>query len=164
MGTQHPNVTNIDELDWTAMEYGSQFASRSKRLGAAASGKRLGCTLYEVAPGKRAFPLHAHLANEEAIYVLDGQGLMRIGDGEKVVRSGHYIALPIGQAHQLINTSSAPLRYLCFSTMVTPEVALYPDSDKLGILSGEPAPMRAVFKRSGAGTTMADYFEGEGND
>lgn len=160
MAKRHPNVTNIDDLDWGSMEYGPRFASRSKRLGASAGGKHLGCTLYEVAPGKRAFPMHAHLANEEAVYVLEGEGKMRLGDGEIAVRSGDYIACAIGQAHQLINTSSAPLRYMCLSTMVTPEVALYPDSDKLGILGGEAAPMRIVFQRTAAGTTMADYFDG----
>ena len=152
-------MTNVDELDWSAMEYGSRFGCRSKRLGAATGGKRLGCSLYEVAPGRRAFPLHAHLANEEALYVLEGEGTLRIGDGQLAVGAGDYVAFVVGQAHQLINSSSAPLRYLVFSTQESPEIATYPDSDKLGVLSGEPQPMRVVFKRSAAGTTMADYFE-----
>jgi uncharacterized cupin superfamily protein len=164
MAKRHPNVTNIEDLDWGSMEYGARFASKSKRLGESAGGRQLGCTLYEVAPGKRAFPMHAHLANEEAIYVLEGEGKLRLGDGDVTVRAGDYIACAIGQPHQLINTSDAPLHYLCMSTMATPEVALYPDSDKVGILSREAAPMRVVFQRSSAGTTMADYFEGEKKD
>jgi uncharacterized cupin superfamily protein len=160
MGKRHPHVTDVDELDWSATEFPPHFACKSKRLGVAAGNKRLGCSLYEVAPGKRAFPMHAHLANEEALYVLEGEGTVRIADGEVHVQAGDYVAFPTGQAHQLINTSTAPIRYLCFSTMESPEVALYPDADKIGILSVDPAPLRVIFKRSDAGATMADYFEG----
>lgn len=31
----------------------------------------------------------------------------------------------------MINTSDAPLRYLCFSTMVAPDVMVHPDSNKV---------------------------------
>jgi uncharacterized cupin superfamily protein len=39
-------------------------------------------------------------------------------------------------AHQVINTSDAPLRYLCISTMLEPEIAVYPDSGKTGYFAG----------------------------
>jgi uncharacterized cupin superfamily protein len=164
MSGRHPNVTNVDELEWEpGTAHGRRFGSKTKRLAAQTGARSLGCTLYEVSPGKRAFPMHAHLANEEAIYVLEGEGTMRIGDHEVPVRAGDYAAFPPGpqSAHQLINTSTAPLRYLCLSTMRGPEVALYPDSGKVQVRAHSPAPLRLLFRRSSAGV---DYFEGEEGD
>jgi hypothetical protein len=39
-----------------------------------AGGEKLGCSLYEVPLGRRAWPCHYHRANEEAIHVLYGSG------------------------------------------------------------------------------------------
>jgi uncharacterized cupin superfamily protein len=49
-----------------------------KKLGAAVGSQKLGCSLMELAPGKRSWPPHAHFANEEALYILKGQGKVRI--------------------------------------------------------------------------------------
>jgi uncharacterized cupin superfamily protein len=35
-----------------------------------------------VPPGRRAWPYHYHLENEEAIYVLEGLGTLRIDEEE----------------------------------------------------------------------------------
>jgi uncharacterized cupin superfamily protein len=167
MGQRDPNVTNIDELEWEdGLSHGTRFGSKTKHLAALTGGKSLGCSIYEIEPGKRAFPMHAHLANEEAIYILAGEGTMRIGDRKVPVRAGDYIAFPPGRdhAHQLINTSAAPLRYLCTSTMRGPEVAFYPDSGKVGVRAVSPEPIRLLFKRSPAAVTASDYFEGEDAD
>ncbi len=164
MSDRHPNVTNVDDLEWEAgMAHGTRFGSKLKHLAALAGAKGLGCTLYEVAPGRRAFPMHAHLANEEAIFVLEGEGTMRIGEREVPVRAGDYVAFPPGpaSAHQLVNTSNAPIRYLCISTMRYPEVALYPQSGKVGVRAVSPSPLRLMFKTTPAAATLADYFEGE---
>jgi uncharacterized cupin superfamily protein len=93
-------------------------------LGSAAHSEKLGCGLYEVSLGRRAWPHHYHLANEEAIYVLKGSGSLRIGGQEILLSEGAYVALPAraGGAHQLVNSSEAVLRYLCFSTMAEPGV------------------------------------------
>jgi uncharacterized cupin superfamily protein len=169
MGERHPNVKNVDELEWEAgPAHGSRFGSLRKPLAAKSGGKSLGCTLYEVPPGKRAFPLHAHLANEECIFILEGEGIMRMGEREVAVRAGDYVALLPGKdnSHQLVNTSQAPIRYLCLSTMRSPEIAFYPDSSKVGVTAvADKERMRILFKRSAAlGGTMADYFDGEDPD
>jgi uncharacterized cupin superfamily protein len=164
MSDRHPNVTNVDELEWEdGPVHGARFASKAKRLGARTGGRSLGCSLYEVAPGKRAFPMHAHLANEEAIHVLEGEGTLRIGERAVPVRAGDFVALPAGpqSAHQLINTSRAPLRYLCMSTMRLPEVVLYPESGKVQVRAHSPEPLRLMFRRASAGV---DYFDGEDGD
>ena len=163
-----PNVVGEAELEWSEQLHGERFGHRRKQLGAAAGGRRLGCSLYEVPPGRTAFPRHYHLANEEALYVLEGSGTLRNGqEGEEVGLSrGDYVALPAGAAgtHQLVNTSGAALRYLCFSTMAEPDVMVYPDSGKIGVFGGAapggPKGER-TFSRFLRDDAEVGYYEGE---
>lgn len=162
----HPNVVNENELEWGEQSRSERFGHYRKALGSAARGEKLGCSLYEVPPGRRAWPYHYHLANEEAIYVLDGSGTLRIGREEVALSRGDYVALPVGEAgaHQIINTSGEPLRYLCLSTMVEPDVLIYPDSGKVGLFAGSapggPKEKRTLNKYLRADAEV-DYFEGE---
>jgi uncharacterized cupin superfamily protein len=77
------------------------------------------------------------------------------------------VALPTGAegAHQLVNSSEAVLRYLCFSTMVEPDVTVYPDSGKVGILGGAapggPKEDR-TFSKLLRDDTEVGYYDGEG--
>jgi uncharacterized cupin superfamily protein len=83
--TGHPNVVGTGGLKWMEQSHGEKFGFKCKSLGAATGGERLGCSLYEVPPGKRAWPHHYHLANEEAIFVLEGRGTLRIGEKEVAI-------------------------------------------------------------------------------
>ena len=163
----HPNVVNEDGLEWGEQSHGESFGYRRKALGAAANGEKLGCSLYEVPPGRKAWPYHYHLANEEAIYVLEGSGTLRIGARNIALSRGDYAALPASEAgaHQISNTSDGPLRYLCFSTMAEPDVLVYPDSGKIGLFAGSapggPKEERTLNKYLRADAEV-DYFEGEG--
>ncbi len=163
---RHPNVVNESELAWNEHSHGEKFGYLRKSLSGAAGGENLGCSLYEVPPGRRAWPRHYHLANEEAIYVLEGSGTLRIGDAEVEISAGDYVTLPAGEegAHQVVNSSGAVLRYLCFSTMTEPDVMVYPDSNKVGIFGGA-APggnkEKRTFSRFLRGDAEAEYFEGE---
>ena len=125
-------------MEWVSTERGTVFENRQRKLAAAAGGSQLGCTLTEVPPGKTAWPFHAHLGNEEAIYVLEGHATLRLGDRQHALKPGDYVALPAraDAAHQVINTSAAPVRYLAISTMNPTDVIVYPDSKKHGILAG----------------------------
>jgi uncharacterized cupin superfamily protein len=117
------NVVREDDLKWGEQSHSGRFGHRRKQLGSAAGAEKLGCSLYEIPPGRQAWPYHYHLANEEAIYVLEGSGSLRI-DGEQVeISRGDYVVLPVGPtgAHQVTGSSDAPLRYLCLSTMVEPD-------------------------------------------
>jgi uncharacterized cupin superfamily protein len=132
-----------------------------RRLG----GELLGASLYELPPGQRSWPYHAHYANEELLIVLDGRPTLRTPDGERELRAADAAAFPRGLegAHQLINRSDRPARFLMVSTMVHPEVAHYPDSDKIGVFAGAPPvlgedwPVELLFHRGDA----TDYWEAE---
>jgi uncharacterized cupin superfamily protein len=161
-----PYVVGDGDLEWEEQSHGEKFGYRRKQLGSAAGGEKLGCSLYEVPPGRRAWPYHYHLANEEAIYVLEGSGILRVGGEEVQVSKGDYVALPARSeaAHQLVNSFEAVLRYLCFSTMVEPDVMVYPDFGKIGILGGA-APGGPKEKRTLSKFLRSDaevgYYDGE---
>ena len=56
-------------------------------------------------------PAHTH-TYEEVIYILDGEGIVHVGEGDYPVRAGSCIYLPPGSPHCLENTGAAPLRPL----------------------------------------------------
>lgn len=157
---------NESDLEWTNISRGDRFEHRHKSLARATEGEKLGCRLHEIPPGKRAWPRHAHLGNEEALFILDGQGTLIRGDRERTVKRGDYVVFPAGpdHPHQLINTSEETLRYLCISTMREPDVILYPDSEKFGVIAGS-APGGDREQRSFKGffnqDSQRDYWEGE---
>jgi uncharacterized cupin superfamily protein len=134
----NPHVVHESDLPWTDLTHGTLMAVRRKQLGAAAKGRMLGCSLVELPPGKKSWPAHYHLANEEALYVLSGTGRLRLGAEMVAVKAGDYVALPPGPecAHQLFNDGPEPLRYLALSTMEQPDVVVYPDSKKVGVFAG----------------------------
>jgi uncharacterized cupin superfamily protein len=159
---RHPNVANIEEIPTGGFEKGSRFALRNRPLGRNTGAKGIGCSWYEIPPGKTAFPNHWHCANEESLYVLEGTGTLRIGPDDVAVGPGDYATFPVGPAHshQLINTGTTPMRYLCFSTMLTTEVVGYPDSAKIGAMGFDTAgkAMTRIMVKASSGV---DYYEGE---
>ena len=164
--SRHKNVVNVEALEWREFERGDRFAERRKQLSAAAGSEKLGCSFYEVPPGKTAWPRHYHLANEEAVVVLAGEGTLRLGEEEVAVQAGDYVALVPGEAHahQLLNTGDTTLRYLCFSTMIEPDVTVYPDSNKVGIFAGSApgGPREArTFARFLDAEARRAYWDGE---
>jgi uncharacterized cupin superfamily protein len=163
---RHPNVVNVNEVEPTSSEKGSRFGFVNRRLGQATGGRGIGCGWYEVPPGKTAFPFHYHTANEESLYVLEGTGTLRIGKEEVAVAPGDYVTFPVGpqHAHQLINSGSGPLRYLCFSTRNLVEVCGYPDSDKLAASAWDPETSTQVVRMIVKRGTDVDYYEGEPMD
>lgn len=149
--------TSLGECEAQNLEHGN-FAFHRKRLGAAAGGEKIGVSWFELPPGKKTFPLHYHLANEEAVFVLEGEGVLRLGPEEHALKAGDYVVLPPGPpGHQLINRGAAPFRFLALSSMIEPEVVLYPESNKLGVLARKAASLLAVFDA----TRTVDYYEGE---
>jgi uncharacterized cupin superfamily protein len=136
-------MPNILSPEWEAERPGL----RGVRVGAAAGAEKLGATLYEVDPGGRVSPLHVHHANEELLIVLSGRPSVRTGEDERELEPGEVVAFPSGRrgAHQVLNRSGEPARVLIASTMIYPEVAEYPDSDKILAISGRADETAAVF-------------------
>lgn len=128
-------LVNIDQLDWTGFD---EDSGGWKRLGREAGGTRLGCTFEEIRSGGRPAPYHYHLANEEALYVLDGNGTLRTPAGTTTIETGDYVSFPVGEAgaHAVENTSDEPLRCLFVSTMEEPDIIVYPDEERVHVVAG----------------------------
>ena len=165
---RHALVANVDELEARTSENG-RFAWQIRQLGNATGGVDIGCNHFEVAPGKTAFPFHYHCGIEEAIYIIEGNGTLRIGDEQVQVRAGDFMSFPVGpqNAHQLLNTSDQPLRYLCISNRAKADVCGYPDSNKIAAMAAsdparwfETSTVRAIFDES----NQIGYFDGEDVD
>jgi uncharacterized cupin superfamily protein len=164
---------NESSLSWSETERGpTRF--RRKRLADAAGGRDLGASLYEIPSGGKSWPYHYHTGNEEALYVLSGEGTLRVGDGEggedsderHPVRAGDYVALPAGpeSAHRIENDGDGPLRFLALSTMLDPDVTVYPDSGKIGVYAGSPPggdPEERTVGGYYSSDGTVDYWENE---
>jgi len=113
--------------------------------------------VYELPPGKSAYPYHYHLKNEETFFILRGEGLLRSAEGERTVKPGDLLFFPAGEhgAHKLTNTSDTEtLVYLDFDVVHDLDVTVYPDSGKLGIWGKD------INKLYRIGDDV-DYYEGE---
>ncbi|WP_413559213.1 cupin domain-containing protein [Bdellovibrio sp. HCB209] len=146
MGKRHSQVVNIDEVDAVESSHGNKFANKRKRLGALSGSQEIGCSWYEVPPGKQAFPHHAHYGNEESFFIISGSGQCRIGNETVAVRAGDFVSFPRGEdySHSLFNNGFEPLVYLGVSTANQTDIMVYPDSKKIAIAGG--ANMHAGLK------------------
>jgi uncharacterized cupin superfamily protein len=126
-------------------------------------GNTLGMSVYELLPGQTQCPYHFHHGNEELILVLRGRPTLRTADGEDELEPGdvvHFAKGPAG-AHQMVNRSEEPARYVVADTKVSPELVEYPDSGKLAAMA------RTESQRGGPIWTVhrlddeVDFFEGE---
>ena len=92
-------------------------------------------SVYEIPPGKAAYPYHYHLKDEETFCILRGEGTLRTPQGEQIVHAGDMIFFPAGSegAHKLTNTGSETLVYIDFDVIHDLDAAVYPDSGKIGL-------------------------------
>jgi len=158
-------IINLADLDFESVGNGKQFeaerASVSKYIGASL----LSYGVVRVPPGKRAWPYHSHVGNEEMFFVLDGEGTLRHAGEEFPIRRGDFICSPADpdQPHQIINSSDGDLLYIALGTTRRPDIFFYPDSGKYGAFDGDMNGERKdtrfiVFARQEDGV---GYFDGE---
>ena len=62
--------------------------------------------------GRTTIP-HRHIQTEEIYYILDGTGLMTVGEDSAQVGPGDAIAIPPGARHQIANNGDRVLVFLC---------------------------------------------------
>jgi uncharacterized cupin superfamily protein len=161
-------VLNIDDLQYRVSAHGEKYYVQIGDIGRRLGAVKLGYNVSILPPGKRAFPRHNHLINEEMFFILEGEGEVVVGAESYPVRGGDFIACPAGPAdtaHQIINTSSdSDLKFVAVSTRMAPEVVEYPDSEKFGVMTeypgGEGAAKIKRFIVRGEGTEK-EYWEGE---
>jgi uncharacterized cupin superfamily protein len=113
--------------------------------------------VYELAPGQSICPYHSEYA-EEWLIALEGRPTLRQPSGESVLEPGDVVCFPTGPdgAHKVTNNAEEVARVLMISVERPPHIAVYPDSDKIGIFPGNKADSMLV-RRSSA----VDYYDGE---
>jgi uncharacterized cupin superfamily protein len=111
------------------------YVWRRARIGRQAGCERLGASVFDVPPGAATFPLHLHLHNEELLVVVAGTPTLRTLDGERTLEAGEVVAFRAGHAgaHELRNDSETMARLLIVSTMVAPEVNVFPDTNEIWV-------------------------------
>ena len=102
-----------------------------KRLGNAIGLDQFGVNLSRLKPGAASSQRHWHQAEDEFVYMLDGELVLIEDDGETVLRPGDAAGWKAGVAngHCLVNRSSRDAVYLEIGSRAPREVANYPDID-----------------------------------
>jgi uncharacterized cupin superfamily protein len=133
-------------------KYHARFAKAGAEIGA----ERLAATAIVLEQGQAVCPYHYELAEEEWLLVLEGTPAVRTPAGEETLSAGDVICFPRGPegAHQILNATADPARFLIVSERAECAASVYEDSDKIGIY----APgTRHLFRRS----DERDYYDGE---
>ena len=69
-----------------------------------------------VAPGFPWIPPHVHHNEDEALYVLEGECTVRIGERVHTLGAGTFALMPRGVAHTFSNPGAAPARVIVVSS------------------------------------------------
>lgn len=110
----------------------AQVAGRSKqRLGDAAGLKNFGVNRVRLAPGSQSALRHWHSRQDELIYVLEGELVLKTNAGKEYLTAGMAAGFPAGEAngHHLCNESNADAVYLEIGDRTPDDRVEYPDDD-----------------------------------
>jgi uncharacterized cupin superfamily protein len=140
------------------------FRWRGESVGRKAGSERLGASLYELPPGEATFPYHYHLGNEELLIVLAGRPDLRTPEGWRRLDEGEVLAFPVGArgAHQIVNRTDADVRFVIVSEMRSPDIPVYPDSDKVGVREHAPGSGKGGLRLNFRAAQAVEYWDGEG--
>jgi uncharacterized cupin superfamily protein len=134
------------------------YRSGMARLGPLVGAARLGASVYEIPPGQSICPYHYEHAEEEWLIVLEGTPSLRHPDGVEPLAPWDVVCFPRGPegAHKVTNNTENMARVLMFSDVVDTAVSVYPESDKIGVLT--PGRVDNVMVRR---SSNVEYFDGE---
>jgi uncharacterized cupin superfamily protein len=153
-------MANIYEPEWDEPREQPGFTCERARIGRQLGTVKVGASLWEVPPGQAAYPYHWHVAEEELLIVLAGRPSMRTPEGWRELEEGEVVSFLVGEqgAHQLVNRTDQPARFLAVSNQQT-DIVVRPDSNTLGAYERRPegGGIHEVFRTADA----VDYYEGE---
>jgi uncharacterized cupin superfamily protein len=112
--------------------YRSRVLPRDKKaLGDPLGLTHIGINLTTLMPGKESSMRHHHTHEDEFVYVVEGEVVLRTDEGDQRLGPGMCAGFPAGvpNGHQLINTGDRPARYLEISNRHAEDSAAYPDVD-----------------------------------
>ncbi len=100
-------------------------------MGDAVGLTQFGVNLVRVPPGVWSSQRHWHSAEDEFVYVVEGELVLVTEGGEQVLRAGMIAGFPAGHAdgHHLVNRSARDAVYLEVGTRAERDDVDYPDCD-----------------------------------
>ena len=120
----------------TGTNYPEQFravvSGRSKRrLGDALGLTIFGVNLTTIRPGAQSALRHWHSAQDEFIYIVEGELVLVTDAGEQLLKPGMCAGFPAGKAdgHHLVNRSSRDAVYLEVGDRTKNDAVAYPDNN-----------------------------------
>jgi uncharacterized cupin superfamily protein len=92
---------------------------------------KIGVNQTTLPPGKESSMRHFHSHNDELVYVLEGEVVLRTSAGEQLLGAGTCAGFPAGSTdgHQLLNRSGQNAVYLEISNRDPEDDATYTDPD-----------------------------------
>lgn len=79
--------------------------------------KNFAMRMFEMSP-KGHTPRHKHDWEHE-VFILEGKGLVYGGGVERRFNQGHFIFIPPGEEHQLVNAGKNTVKFLCMIPYVS---------------------------------------------
>lgn len=130
-GPRPPTIVNLEAAGRRAFGRG-RVAAQICDLGRATGSEAVGVNHVVVEPGRWGTPLHCHSLEEELFVVLDGDGVVVVGDEETPVGAGTVVARPpsTGVAHGF-RAGEQGLTYLAYGTREPGDACYYPRSNKI---------------------------------
>jgi uncharacterized cupin superfamily protein len=150
---------NLHAADFTYDETDPDgYRCGAVNVGRLAGGRETAVKAFELPPGQSICPYHYEYV-EEWLLVLEGAVELRAPDGERSLQPGDLVCFPAGPAgaHKVTNPGAVTARVLMFSSAREPAVAVYPDSDKIGVWPGDDADTVMLHRADGA----VGYYDGE---
>jgi uncharacterized cupin superfamily protein len=160
-GMSPANIYNVNfeyEADDPPAYASAEGLIDGKSVGAAAGAQAVSVRVYEMPPGKQLCPYHYEYC-EEWLLVISGDLELRTPSGISSITKGDLVCFPAGPdgAHKVTTTGAEAAHIMMWSPKANPEVAVYPDSDKIGVFTDNPKD-HFRFLRSDADVP---YFDGE---
>jgi uncharacterized cupin superfamily protein len=137
------------------------YEAGATNVGRLAGGSANNVKVYELPPCESLCPYHYEY-EEEWLLVLEGAVELRTPAGEHALERGDLVCFPPGPdgAHKVTNRAGQDRAIvLMFSSAREPAVAVYPDSDKIGVWPGGDRDKVMLRRQDGA----VDYWDGEAN-
>ena len=148
---EKPNSANADgvfepfaiqSVPWETFSRGERFDMRFQHLSSFGGGTQISVSMEVLPPGRQASAsqAHFHMLEEEHVLVLEGSLTLRLGESSYDMPAGRYVCFPAGQraGHALISRTDHSCRYLVFGNPQPHDVAVFPDTGRVGVkLMGE---------------------------
>ena len=92
---------------------------------------QFGFNLETLAPGAQSSLRHWHTLSDEFVYMLEGELIVRLNDGEFPLRPGMCIGFKAGDpnGHHLVNRSQQRAVFIVVGSRVPGDTGFYPDDD-----------------------------------